>query len=261
MNFIVYRVTGGINHMITSINRAIRLSKESGRFLIIDCNAGAFGNDFNDYFTIKGFDYSTNYDILYKKFYRGAFEPYKKADIEIIEKKYYLNGKLLNVNFDEVLKSDEEIIYLSMVSGIRNVAEYVSVKSELMPEISKNPIKENYIGVHYRNTDRRTNLGKIINQIKELKTKIRTVYLGTDDAKAYDKFTRLLPDYEIIQYTKPIDLDGRNIHYGNKDKNEVIMTSLIDMFHLSRATYFIPSLPSGFSDRILKIRQENTFFP
>jgi len=128
MNFIIYRASGGLNQIITNINRAVHLSKESGRYLIIDCNSGAFGSDFNDYFTIKGFDYATNYDVLYKMFYRGAFEPYKKADVEFIDKKYYLNGKCLNVRFDKVLKDDEEIIYLSVVSGIRNVPEYVTIK-------------------------------------------------------------------------------------------------------------------------------------
>lgn len=50
--YLVYKVSGGLCHMLYQINRAIHLSKLSDRFLIIDCQGNAFDNDFNKYFNI-----------------------------------------------------------------------------------------------------------------------------------------------------------------------------------------------------------------
>jgi hypothetical protein len=92
--YIVYKISGGLNHMLGQINNAIHFSILSKRHLIIDCFAGAFQNDFNKFFNIPGFKYSTNYESLYNdSSIEESFEPYINANAKYTDKGYFLNEK------------------------------------------------------------------------------------------------------------------------------------------------------------------------
>lgn len=87
------------------------------------------------------------------------------------------------------------------------------------------------------------------------------VYLATDDYMAFERFNELLGEkFKIIQYTKPLKMDVKNIHYGNPNKDEVIMNTLIDMYHLIHSTYFIPSGNSALSKKVFEFRSKDEFF-
>jgi hypothetical protein len=99
-------------------------------------------------------------------------------------------------------------------------------------------------------------------KINEAHKQFNVLYLATDDYNSLMKFKQLLSDnFEIIHYTTPIKLNGeRNIHYGNPNKDEVILNTLIDMYHLTYSTDFIPSEYSSFSKRVYFLRQYDNFF-
>lgn len=259
--YIVYKVTGGLNHMLKQINNIIHLSKISNRFLIIDCNGGAFKNDFNKYFYIPNFEYSTDYNCLYSDLSLDSknFEPYIKSNARYVEKcTYFLNEKKISIDSNIVLNSNDRIIYLTAIESIKT-PWYIKVNKNIVDEISNKKISEKYIGIHFRNTDMKNDINEFILKIKELSNLYNIIYFATDDYMAIYKLTDLI-NFKIIQYTKPIDAKGHNIHYTNPNKDEIIMNSLIDMYYLTYSSYFIPSINSGFSKKILELRKKDEFF-
>lgn len=266
--YLIYKQSGGLSHMLYQINNAIHLSKISKRSLIIDCDLGAFKNDFNKYFNIPNFSYVTNYDSLYRddSIDHILFEPYIKAEAKCVNSDDFLNNTLLiRINSNETIQSTKKIIFCSWIDGFNTFSDemlwYIKVNKNIVDEISANKISEKYIGIHYRNTDMKHELETFISEIFKLSDQINVIYLGTDDYTASDRLNKLIGDkFRIIQYTKPYDNQGRNIHYGNPNKDEVIMNSLIDTYHLAHSTYFIPSVNSSFSKRIVQLRKNDTFF-
>jgi len=260
--YIVYKVSGGLNHMLGQINNIIHLSKISNRLLIIDCNGGAFENDFNKYFNIPDINYSTNYDWLYNdsSLDKNMFEKYIKSNIRYIEKgTYFLENKKVSLNFNEVLNSNDKILYLTRVNTIKT-KWHIKVNKNIVDEISKKKIKEKYVGVHFRNTDIKNDINKFISEILKLPEIYNIIYFATDDYNAIYKLKDLTKKFKIIQYTNPLNTKGHNIHYNNPNKDEVIMNALIDMYHLTYSSHFIPSIESSFSKRIIEIRKNDDFF-
>jgi hypothetical protein len=263
--YLVYKITGGLCHMLWQINNSVYLSRITGRMLIIDCFSNAFCDDFNRYFNIPGFQYATNYDCLYQdeSLNKEDFEPYTKAVARCVGSDYFLNNKLLVDNIDDVQKSNDRIVYCTWMKNVKEVdiPWHVKLNKDVVDIVSANEIDGKYIGVHYRNTDMKHKLEDFIPKILELSAQSTTVYLGTDDSTAFDRLNTLLDNkFKIIQYTKPMNYNGQNIHYSNPNKYEVTINGLVDMYHLTRATFFIPSVNSSFSRRIMLLRIKDDFF-
>jgi hypothetical protein len=263
MKYLVYKISGGLCHMLIQINNLIYLSKELNRFLIIDCLGGAFQNDFNKYFSIPDFKYVTNYDCLYEdnSLNKELFEPYVNANVINSENGYVLNGKLIDSTINSMKENNDEIIYCSCTENIRNIPWQIKANKNIVDKISTHKINGKYIGVHFRNTDAKNTLESFIPKIMEYSKQINTIYLGTDDYAAFDRLNKLLENkFKIIQYTKPFNAGGKNIHYSNPNKDEVIMNALIDMYHLIYSTHFVPSLNSSFSRKIIEFKREGDNF-
>jgi len=265
--YLIYKISGGLCHMLGQINNAIYLSKVTNRTLIIDCFAHAFSRDFNNYFNIPDFHYNTSYDCLYQdeSLDKEIFDPYIRANAECIKEIYYLNDKIIVNNVKDLLENNDKIIYFTYMKGnVDDMPWYIKVNKNIVDKISNNKISESYIGVHLRNTPDKTNeIIDFIPKIQNLSLTSNMVYFATDDCEAFDKLNKLLgSEFKIIQYTKPIKVpEGeKNIHYSNPNKDEIIMNALIDMYHLTYSTHFIPSINSSFSKRVMKLRKNDNFF-
>tara|TARA_B100000683_G_scaffold276666_1_gene331462 strand:+ start:392 stop:826 length:435 start_codon:yes stop_codon:yes gene_type:complete len=138
-----------------------------------------------------------------------------------------------------------------------------------MNEIKNYCINNPYIGVHYRNTDRKTNIDKHIQKIKnQLKknTHINTLFIATDDYKSLHIFRSKFPNINIISYCKIKDDNIANIHYLNNKtlkkynltKKQQVLDVLIDSYLLYKSNIFIGSYITGMSKYINLIRRTNT---
>lgn len=269
-NYLIYKISGGLNHMMNAINSVIILSKKSGRKLIIDTNGGAFKSDFNDYFYIPNFNYETNFKKLYED-KTIDFESYKKyidSNTKYVNGDYILHDKSIALSEQTILNSNEKILFFSVLKGnLSNMRVYnekewnIKVNKNTFLRLSKLPkINGDYIGVHYRNTDRKTDFNYIIKEINKYKN-YNKLYFATDDIKSTEQLKKIIPsNMELIQYTIPFDAKGKNVHYGNPNKDEVIFNSLIDMYFLQKSKIFIPSPTSSFSRRIIFFRENDIFF-
>ena len=246
MNYLVYKISGGLCHMMRHINFMIHLSKVTGRRLIIDCNAMAFSNDFNKYFTADC-DYQTDY-----RDFPEEYTNYARARL-IKDGGYLLLDKRIVLPTQEIINSRDRVVFCTMVQDIHVRDWYIKVKKDITEKIAVDKIQGEYIGVHFRNTDRKNEISLFEEEIKRLPPMV--VYFATDDAKAVLN----IPN-KVIRKTYPGDFGGASVHYGNPDKDEVIFNALTDLYHLSKATYFIPSMNSSFSQFVLKIREKDEFF-
>lgn len=264
--YIVFKTSGGLNHMLNQINNAVHISILTKRKLIIDCWGGTFQNDFNKYFNIPEIEYTTNYDCLYQdnSGISENFETYVEVDAKYTKNGYVLHDKKITYHVNNVLGMRDKIIYVATLNGVEgNIPWYIRVNKDVVNKISIDEIDGKYVGIHYRNTDMKTDLNKIIYELHkyDYDEASKIIYFATDDCSAKSRLAELLKnDIIVIQNTYPYDNKGKSIHYSNPNKDEVIMNALIDMFYLMRATYFIPSIKSSFSRRVSQIRIEDKFF-
>lgn len=257
--YIVYKVSGGLNHMLNQINNAIYFSKVCKRILIIDCYSGAFKNDFNKYFLISDLEYFTSYDILEKNQYI-KIKDYIDSVVKYKKDKYVLLDKRVDLTCNEILESNEDILFFTYLNNSASCKGWdIKINPNILNELEKYDIKEDYIGIHFRNTDYKHDLNKII-EIAKLITDTNLIYFSTDDFSAYEIVKNLMPEYKIIRYTSPYQSNGKNIHYSNPDKDQVILNTLIDMYCLLKCKHFIPSEKSSMSKRIERLREKNDLF-
>lgn len=262
--FLIYKISGGLNHMLIQINNAVILSKITGRTLIIDCNSGAFKSDFSDYFNIPNIKYYTNYDILSSiSEFSQKIDELKNSNMQYLDGNYYLQSSLVSLNSNKIIKSSEKILIFTALTDSINVKNewFIKVNKNIVEKISKKTISRTYLGVHFRNTDMKHDLKKIEKKILAHSKKYDTLYFSTDDCFALNNLSQEIKNkFTIIQYTKPINNLGKNIHYGNPNKKEMIINTLIDMYYLVKADHFIESEKSSMSRRIIQLRRKDNFF-
>lgn len=275
MKYLVYKASNGLCHMLNTINNVIQFAMQSNRILIIDCNCGwYFKNDFDKYFSIPllklNHDYYTkfDYDKLPEK--RELCKEKYLGELVFVNQLNFEEGKWTSHDFiltNDLLNSDDDVIICTHTITTTN-NWYISLKPEIYKSIGQK-IKQPYIGLHYRNTDIKNDLNQLIDNID--KYGINKIYFATDDYNGRNKLDVLLGDkYEILQFTSPpqTELD-LNIQLFGVDKHISIINALIDLYHLTNSTHFIPSINgvyrgkihnSLFSSFVIKNRTENINF-
>ena len=262
MNYVIYQGSGGLIHMLGGLVNCIEYCIKNKHFLIIDVkNHFCFNQKFGDFFYLKDFNnYSEDYNMISKD-----ITSFKRISLDYISNNNAIhydnrNGywlKSINVNhslnsYD--IKKDRIKIYVGHGGNSKQrIVRYIGIKPDILEIIKMKHIDNEYIGVHFRNTDRINNINHFIERLNSYNN--MTIYLATDDSKAFDIMSKSLPQNNIIQFTKPINSNGSPIHFSNMDKKELVMNLLIDMYILINSTTFIPSEDSLISRLILYIRQ------
>lgn len=150
-----------------------------------------------------------------------------------------------------------------------------------------NILKEQYIGVHFRNTDIKTDVSRTVADVVRLLEKKKKkkdkviIYLASDDVLAFELvagvFKKKYPQFHgiIVQYTnipsevaqvinststststsKAAGPSKWGLHHLNHDKSDVTLNMLIDMYYLTNAAVgFVGSSGSGMSGWIHHMR-------
>ena len=262
--FIIYKATGGFVHMMTGFMYTIEKCIIMNRILIIDFHGHpAFNRHFSDYFEItdNNLKYSENYDIIPNTYIsEEELKIIKKSFIKYEKSGYTFNEKNISKIIDD--NSDDNVIFFANYMGPKYYPSnnILKIKDSIIDRLKKTTIpSKKFISLHFRNTDKKNDINKFINLLKKTiqETKINIVYLATDDYYAFDIIKKNLDNnIELLQYCPPINNNGGNIHYGDKDKDRVIYNTLLDMYVILHSTYFIPSKNSGFSKFIMYMINE-----
>jgi hypothetical protein len=122
-------------------------------------------------------------------------------------------------------------------------------------------IKKKYIGIHYRGTDRKHNLNDILEKLKlnTVNENIINIFLATDDYEAFEKIENYSKNnnYNFHYNIKPINTNGKALHYTYSDKTQLTLNLLIDMYFLYKSNIFVESRSSNISIWINKMRNKN----
>jgi len=256
-NFVVYKASGGLAHSLGGLWRAIGIARGSNRFLIIDYNVHkAFLNPFSKFFHLDiDIPYSDNYRVIPRNYtYRG--HTVEELKNEELGENYRIYGESAKHN-----KKGDKIIVVAGTSGKRGWVsiDELRVNNDILERLKSEPqINERYIAVHFRNTDIKSNLGRQVSQINQIRkaTKINTLYLSSDDYDAFNKYKKVLPDMKIIMLAKPPKVEW-NIHYDSVDKSKQIYECLRDCYFILKSDFFVPCTTSGLSRMLIMMLEKN----
>jgi len=251
--YIIYQGSGGLVQLLGGLVYCIdyiNYTREHFTLIIDIKNHQAFGNYFSKYFKLINFNkkYSEDYEDIknVKDYFRIPLSEFNKKNVDYINGSGYLfsyNNKFINIGQD--LRKINFYNNLKIYAGHGghskyNTIKYIRCNDNIIKMLNeKYKIDEKYIAVHFRNTDRFNNINDFINKIKKYKQK--KVYIATDDTKAINIFKEKLVNYDLIYYYEPPDFNGENIHFNNPDKDQVVMSIIIDMFMMYNSEIFIDS--------------------
>ena len=124
-----------------------------------------------------------------------------------------------------------------------------------------NLLKNKYIGIHYRGTDRKHDLNNILGKLKMSSDdeNIKNIFLATDDYEAFEKIENYSKNnnYNFYYNIKPINTSGKALHYNYDDKTQLTLNLLVDMYFLYKSNIFVESRSSNISKWINKMRNKN----
>ena len=272
--YLIYKGTGGLIHMLLGLVYCINFCIKFKNILIIDViSHKCFKHYLSDFFILNcpksefELTYSEDYNIIesgitFNKKSMDYIKNYPDVEYNIVPNTVY-KYQIDNINIRKKLSMDNAKVKIKIFAGpgsyggpkFNLILKYIKVKPEILNIIKDYPIIQNYIGVHYRNTDIKNNINIIINNIS--KYKYNNIYLATDDSTAYDKIKAAFPNHNIYQYTKPINSNGQPIHYKYDDKYKLVLNLLIDLYFLYNSNEFINSEGSLVSKFVLSMRNEN----
>ena len=258
--FVIYQGSGGLIHMLGGLVYCIEWCIKHKHFLIIDVkNHICFKHNFCDFFYIKEFtNYSEDYNMIpsdINNFHRIPLHRLKciNANLRKDAPGYWIDNTKMSCSLDS-FNMNEKIKYYIGHGGnnIYNIIKYIGINKNIIDSFIERKLNIEYIGVHFRNTDRKNNINKFILDIN--KKSIDTLYLATDDINAYERISKNT-NKTIIQHTIPFDGMGEPIHFANDNKKELIMNILLDLYMLYYCNEFIPSPDSLVSKIILGMRR------
>ena len=261
--YIIYQGSGGLVHMLGGLVYCCEYIKKNDLLIIDIKNHKAFGNNFSKYFILNGVNYSEDYDDIKtsKDYHMIKLSYLNKINVNYNKD----NGYVHNVDkyYINIGRSLEKINYyrdIKMYAGnggnnSYNIIKYIKCNNDIQNKLKKYKINEDYIGVHFRNTDRYNDINIFIKKIRMYKD--YKIYIATDNINALHKFKTELKDYNIFYYFEPYDAKGENIHFNNPDKDNVIMSILVDMYMLYNSKIFINSPNSLVSKLVKRMRLTN----
>jgi hypothetical protein len=254
--YILYIGSGGLAHMLSGLSLCIEYAKKNKRILIIDLyKCGYFQNKFSNYFILlENIIIEENYDsIINDNYYDISIKNFFDSKIYLVNRKYTCLNKNLTDTLDNP-STDKIVIYCGCGKG--NINNNIYVKDNIKNIIKSkciNLIEEEYLSIHYRNTDLKHDINffiEIINKNKILlkKNNINKIFISSDDCKAFEEFNKILhKEFKLFRVSDVIETNGAPLHYFSKDKEKVTMDILTDIYLILNSKYFIQSKNSGIS--------------
>jgi hypothetical protein len=257
--YVLYQGSGGLVHMLDGLVYCCNwVNKRRYSKLIINVeNHRAFLTRFGKFFNLINVNYSEEYDEILKYSFRRI--PLSYIVKNNCDTNYIIEYNNRRINIHSGLNSYDQKLPLRIYAGYgknnhKDVIKYVRVNNDTLNKLKLLKFNDNYIGVHFRNTDRVNNYDVYVKKLQQYINK--RIYLATDDYKAYDYFKNKLPNHNIVRYTKPQDLGGKCLHFNCSDKERQVFNTLIDMYMLYNSTIFIDSPHSLVSQLVNTMREQ-----
>ena len=255
--YLIYNGSGGLVHMLTGLDKALNIAKKENRILIINLKKYyLFKNDITNFFDI-------NINIKYYENINIILNEYNKLENDNLILDNIENKEYDNKNFN--IFKEKNITFFKGCGPGGLFPDFLKVNSKINKLILQNHniklLKEKYIGIHYRGTDRKHNLNSILEKLKMISNNenIKNIFLATDDYQNFDKIQEycINNNYNFHYNIKPINTNGKALHYIHNNKTELTLNLLVDMYFLYKSNIFIESRSSNISKWINKMRNNN----
>lgn len=171
-------------------------------------------------------------------------------------------GKFVNAWLNIRVRQATGLLRSLMVLRIK--PESIVWARTLAPTLNKG-----YVGVHFRNTDRRSDLDHMVKLCRAACAErgLADVYWATDDKSSVAKASGLLPEMTIHNLARlPVvnQLKGENVHYLPQErlaaigatKRDLLNDTLGDVFMLSQASEFLGHEESALSRMVSFVRSD-----
>jgi hypothetical protein len=265
--YVLFIPQGGINDCFCGIVRTISYCKMNNRTLLLDFTNSAYNINFSDYFDIKELDCSIIYNSNEIK---NIISSLKNSNcltvhpnnldfnlIDLFDKTKKFNYKwhhdnsysVNNIPLDLPINAEENVILYLYGLGADGI---IFFKNLLLCENIKNIInkkltilKENYLCIQVRNTDRKCDYKNLYENNKEYIHNFDQVYICTDDKHAYDFFKS--EKMNVLCFTTFPENTYRNLH----DTKEILPSTkmedlLTDIFIATNSKSILSNSKGGF---------------
>lgn len=156
----------------------------------------------------------------------------------------------------------------SSLRSIKINADIIKIAEERISRIG-----EEYIGVHYRNTDMRHDINQTFSSISEAikKFEISNIFLATDDVNSIPLFAEKFPTMAIHHFSNIPNhktLGQKSLHHMSEKalnisgltKKKQIQDALCDIICLVKSKKFIPSENSAMSELVNYLSEDSEIY-
>ena len=293
--YIIHLGTGGLAHMLRLLGNTLEYCQKNQKICVplLENNLG-FGVPFYSIFEIQSeflAEKNISQNILKKPFIYKQ----KKFQIQNLSAKYS-KRKSVKIHYElfnktTVLKSFS--LHIDRASHARpaqittgtfydktswrdgesviTALSSIKLNSEISCSIqkTKESLPSKFIGVHFRNTDKKADFNLICNTLKKAidETGLSDIYWATDDSTSKASIQKLFPELKIFNFSNIFDvkkLGFRNLHRVDKktlsehgtSKEQQTIDVFTDIYLLSLSEKFIPTPRSGLSGLVEIFREK-----
>jgi hypothetical protein len=275
--YLLCRPLGGFNDSLCEIEKCWRYAETRGRRLIIDSSRSGLHDDFWKYFVVKGRgdtvlrqgldDATLNRLDVVPKMIEGRIDAYTTRYSD--SARHYVESKSgepvtfrFDLDYRETLLVHEQSWVGAFVStNCLNRLKFTDlVRKEIDRRLEGHDL-ENYIGIHVRHTDYKTNYKAFFSAIRE-KVSNKTVLLCADNVEVFRYANSFFRTNKVVRLSSFDDGDGKPLHaVKSRNQLEVNLEMLADLIGLARTQTLVSTnvaeinRPSGFSLLALSLKK------
>jgi hypothetical protein len=239
--YIYYRTTNGFNDILSRLLWLLPLCNLTNRTLLLDGARGTYNLDFSMFFTLPTniiHDTATIDAILdaHPMVVFPAIRPPKDQSHQTVHDVALTLGTHPLVSFKEVR------YYRCSYQVFQYLSFKPSVNGECARRLSSLPKK--YIGIHVRNTDRKSNYIQLYRRNKKLIHSYPAVYLATDCKEALDFFKAKMTN---VKNCTAFPSDWKPLHLSELSNTHKFMDMICDLYLIAMADKMLSNSKGGFT--------------
>jgi hypothetical protein len=256
---VLFRPLGGFNDTLCGLWRCAEYARKFGRLLIIDTYFSGLMTDFGDFFEVDLADIRVELapqpEILLA--YLDAKSVRWPRDAEIPAHDFLVREEYLNAlkKLEPIIQkfstsraySERLLIHHASGGGIssHNILTKLRVNEDIRGQLRDfaETLPPNYIGVHIRNSDYKTEYRAFLRSIaRRNRADNRFIYVGTDNSAVVEFAARVFPPNRLLRPRsstavvpgKP--LHDRNSYSHDSQRRKATIDMLVTLFVLAGAT-------------------------
>ncbi len=249
---------GGFNDTLCEIEKCWRYAEENQRILLIDTRKSGLHDDFWRYFSTDSIQvqFEADYQLLngltsFPLEVQGRLDSYLSVyDQEATN--FVEQGTRRKLTFDLAASHAEDVLIHEQCWAGEFLSTACLGRLKLRPEIQTYITSQieltrlsNYVGIHVRNTDYKTDYKSLIDQVAG-HFKGRDVLICSDDFQVFEYAKTVLIESRLVRLSNFADNAGQPLHEKPcNDQYQTNIEMLADLMALANASTYICTTISG----------------